>query len=172
MPPVACHGDPVPRVLLVLSVLATATATACHPARATDPTDPTDPVTSPRSDAAPSSGTEPGPSETSDAAGVEAKQIDGVWVFEHHSPDSMQALHGGVPTIVDGCLLVDGAVVIWHDSTIAEVTRLIAAVKAGESPTVSVGGGGMSVEEGASADDFPSAVTQRCSTTTIWFGGT
>lgn len=146
-----------------------ATASACHPPSATDPANP---VTSPSSDAVPSSSIEPGPSQTSDTAEIEAKQIDGVWVFEHHSPDSMQALHGGVPTIVDGCLLIDGAVVIWHDSTIAEATRLVAAVKAGQSPMVSVSGGGMSVEEGASADDFPSAVTQRCSTTTVWFGGT
>ena len=49
-----------------------------------------------------------------DTAGIEAFQIDGVWVFQHQPEFSMDALHGGTPEIVDGCLVIDKTIVVWH----------------------------------------------------------
>ena len=102
--------------------------------------------------------------------GIEALQIDGVWVFQHQPEFANQALHGGTPEIVDGCLVVDNTIVVWHVDRIDEATEAIAAVKAGESPQLLIGGGGISVDEGARPDEFPTVITDRCPTSAVWFG--
>jgi len=82
----------------------------------------------------------------------------------------MLALHGGAPTIVDGCLTVDELVVVWHADRIAEARQAIAAAKAGSTTRVELGGGGMSLDEGAKASDFPAAVTKACPNAKgVWF---
>ena len=106
----------------------------------------------------------------SDENGITALQIDGVWVF-HHEPDGANgALHGGTAEIVDGCLLVDSTIVVWHVDTLDEAEEAIAAVRAGESPQLLIGGGGISLDEGADLSQFPSVITDRCSARAIWYG--
>ncbi|MCH8991960.1 MAG: hypothetical protein IIA44_09470, partial [Acidobacteria bacterium] len=60
----------------------------------------------------------PATAEPSDAdgdrTGIEAFQIDGIWVFQHRSEAAMDALHSGTPEIVNGCLVVDATIVVWH----------------------------------------------------------
>ena len=105
-----------------------------------------------------------------DTAGIEALQIDGVWVFQHQPEAAMDALHGGTPEIVDGCLVVDNTIVVWHVDRIDEATEAIAAVKAGESTQLLIGGGGISVDEGDRPDQIPTVITDRCPTSAVWFG--
>ena len=105
-----------------------------------------------------------------DTAGIVVLQIDGVWVFQHQPEFAMHALHGGTPEIVDGCLVIDNTIVVWHVDRIDEAAAAISAVKAGESPELLIGGGGISVDEGARPDQIPTVITDRCPTSAVWFG--
>lgn len=103
----------------------------------------------------------------SNGSGVQALEIDGVWVFEHGSPDAADALHSGDAEIADGCLLVEGAAVIWHSDQIDQVAETIEAIQSGQARTLSIAGGGISLEEGAS--ELPAVVLDRCNVTEVWF---
>jgi hypothetical protein len=103
-------------------------------------------------------------------AGIEALQIDGVWVFQHQPEAHNDALHSGTPEIVNGCLVVDNTVVVWHVDRIGDATDVIAAAKAGESPELLIGGGGISLDEGARPDQIPSVITDLCPASAVWFG--
>ncbi len=107
---------------------------------------------------------------TEDGSGVEALKIDGVWVFRHRPAAGMDALHSGRGEIVDGCLVVDGAIVVWHADRLAEAAAAIASIRAGESPELLIAGGGISIEEGASTEEFPAVITDRCPASTVWLG--
>ena len=102
--------------------------------------------------------------------GIEALQLDGVWVFQHQPEISGDALHSGTPEIVDGCLVVGNTIVVWHFDRIDEADEAIAAVRAGESPQLLIGGGGISVDEGTPPDEIPTVISDRCPTSTVWFG--
>jgi hypothetical protein len=104
------------------------------------------------------------------AEGVEAVQIDDVWVFQHDPVGWDDALHGGSAEIKDGCLYVDGAIVVWHVDEIDEVGEIIANLKAGQHREVLIGGGGISLDEGASPEDITATITDRCATSAVWFG--
>ncbi|MCI0895005.1 MAG: hypothetical protein J4N84_08905 [Chloroflexi bacterium] len=112
---------------------------------------------------------EPGKS-AEDPAGIGALQIDGVWVFQHQPEFAMNALHGGTPEIVDGCLVIGNTIVVWHVDRIDEAAGAISAVKSGESPRLLIGGGGISLDEGARPDQIPAVITGRCPTSAVWFG--
>ena len=116
----------------------------------------------------------PATAEPSDAdgdrTGIEAFQIDGIWVFQHRSEAAMDALHSGTPEIVNGCLVVDATIVVWHLDGIDVAADAIAAAKAGESPQLLIGGGGISVDEGATQDQIPTIITDLCQTSAVWFG--
>ncbi len=103
-------------------------------------------------------------------AGIEALQIDGVWVFQHQPEAAMDALHSGTPEIVNGCLVIDNTVVVWHLDRIEDAADVVAAVNAGESPQLLIAGGGLSLAEGASQDQIPSVITDLCPTSAVWFG--
>ncbi len=105
-----------------------------------------------------------------DRTGIEAFEIDGVWVFQHQPEVAMDALHSGTPEIVNGCLVVDNTIVVWHFDRIDEAAEAIAAAKAGESPQLLIGGGGISVDEGATPDQIPTIITDLCPTSAVWFG--
>ncbi|NNF65107.1 MAG: hypothetical protein HKN07_12740 [Acidimicrobiia bacterium] len=99
---------------------------------------------------------------------IEARKFDDVWIFSHSPDGGDGALHTGVATINNGCLYVDGAVVVWHVDSIDQATATIEAVQAGQQPTLSIGGGGTSLEEGATS--LPAEITDRCPTSAVWFG--
>jgi hypothetical protein len=65
-----------------------------------------------------------------ETAGIEALQIDGVWVFQHQPEFAMNALQGGTPEIADGCLVIDNTIVVWHVDRIDEAAEAISAAKA------------------------------------------
>jgi len=100
---------------------------------------------------------------------VVALQIEGVWVFEHDPNGYYDAEHSGRADIVDGCLVVDNAVVIWHVSRRADVERVVSEVLSGMHPQIRLGGGGLSLSEGSTLDDFPAAVTEHCAVSEVWF---
>jgi hypothetical protein len=108
------------------------------------------------------------PQESNDD-GVRAIQIDGVWVFAYAPGGGMDALHGGTPEIVDGCLVVDGAIVVWNSGRLDEATAAIAAVKAGERPQLLIPGGGLSLDEGTDPSQIPEAISELCAADTVWF---
>lgn len=103
-------------------------------------------------------------------AGVEATQIDGIWVFQHQPEFAMDALHSGTPEIVDGCLVIDDTVVVWNAERLDEAASAVAAAKAGEQPQLLIGGGGLSTSEGADPALIPRVITDRCPTSAVWFG--
>ncbi len=105
-----------------------------------------------------------------DLTGIEAFQIDGVWVFQHQPEVAMDALHSGTPEVVNGCLVVDNTIVVWHIDGIDVAADAIAAARAGESPQLLIGGGGISVDEGARPDQIPAIITDLCPTSAVWFG--
>ena len=82
----------------------------------------------------------------------------------------MDALHSGTPEIVNGCLVVDATIVVWHLDGIDVAADAIAAVRAGENPRLLVGGGGISVDERAGPDQIPTIITDLCPTSAVWFG--
>lgn len=104
---------------------------------------------------------------TSAANDVEPVEIDDVWVFQHANFGGDDALHGGVAEIRNDCLYVDDAVVVWHQDQIDQATQLIASVKSGDEPQVSLPGGGISLDEG----DTPIAatITDLCPTRAVWY---
>lgn len=102
---------------------------------------------------------------------IEAVQINGVWVFQHRPDVIIEALHSGFPEIRDGCLYVDDTIVVWHADRIEEAEEAVAAAKRGERPQLLIGGGGISLDEGAAPDDIPAVITERCPASAVWFGG-
>lgn len=101
---------------------------------------------------------------------IEASQVDGVWVFSHDPAGGMDALHSGAPEIVDGCLVIDDTIVVWHVGRIDEAAAAVAAAQAGEAPPLLIAGGGLSVAEGTDPADIPAVITDRCPTGAVWFG--
>ncbi len=102
--------------------------------------------------------------------GIEALQIDGVWVFRHDPDAGDDALHSGTPEIVGGCLYVDDTIVVWHADRMGDAAAAVAAANAGADPPLLIGGGGVSLDEGGDATQIPAVITQRCRTTAVWFG--
>ena len=102
--------------------------------------------------------------------GVDAVQIDDVWVFQHDPVGWDDALHSGSAEIRDGCLYVDGAIVVWHVDEMVEVGEIIADLKAGQQREVLIGGGGISLDEGASPEEIPTIIIEHCPTSAVWFG--
>ncbi len=102
--------------------------------------------------------------------GIEAMQINGVWVFRHDPGGGMDALHSGTPEIVEGCLYVDDTIVVWHVDRMGDAAAAVAAANAGAKPPLLIGGGGLSLDEGGDAVQIPSVITERCPTRAVWFG--
>lgn len=102
---------------------------------------------------------------------VEALEVDGVWVFAYQDDptSSMDAIHSGPAAVVDGCLLIDDTVVVWWTDQLPDVEEIVAALASGATVDVQLGGGGFTVDEGASLDDFPDAVRSRCTAAGLWY---
>jgi hypothetical protein len=107
---------------------------------------------------------------TRGAEGVEAIQIDRVWVFQHDPVGWDDALHGGSAEIQDGCLYVDDTIVVWHVDQLEQATQIIADLKAGRQREMLIGGGGISLDEGASPEEIPAIITEHCPTSAVWYG--
>ena len=106
------------------------------------------------------------PDETED--GITEETVDGVWIFSHNPHAGDDATHTGVVKIEEECLIVDDAVVVWHATHLTEARDLVARVKAGEAPSLEIGGGGMSMDEGG--ESLPEIILERCPTTrAVWF---
>lgn len=106
-------------------------------------------------------------------ADVVAEQRDGVWVFSYaETPDfSMEALGGGRAAVVDGCLWMGDAVVVWRESHLALVDDVLARVQSGEALDLQVGGGEVGLGEGGTRDDLPPAVIEHCPAEAVWLAG-
>lgn len=102
---------------------------------------------------------------------IGAEQYDNVWVFEHAPAAGPDALYTGTVSIVDGCLFVGDAIVVWHASRQSDPQALIKAVQAGEDLTVALGGAGIGEDSMAEGDPrpIPTFISERCPTTSVWF---
>jgi hypothetical protein len=120
------------------------------------------------SDVRPSDSTPPSPS--SGSSGVSALRIVSTWVFTHAQSGAGDALHAGAAAIVDDCLRIGDAIVVWHEVNLEDVQAIVASLEAGDAVTVRVGGGGLSLNEGSTLADFPPEVVERCNTRELWFG--
>lgn len=112
---------------------------------------------------------------TSDPAdpAIDAIQIGETWVFawQEAPGSSMDALESGTAAQVDGCLQVGDSVVVWWPEQLDQVEEFVLAVEAGAAPELQVGGGGSSLEEGATLEDFPDVVLEHCTPTVLWWSG-
>lgn len=102
-------------------------------------------------------------------AGITAAEVGDVWIFTHRPSGGDDALHGGRASIVDGCLYVDDTVIIWHIDDLARVDAVVRQVHSGAEIDLTVGGGGISLEEGGQADQIPQVIRDRCRTRAVWF---
>ena len=55
-------------------------------------------------------------------------------------------------------------------ATGSSLPRVIGSINTGEQPDLLIGGGGTSVNEGASPADLPVVITDLCPTSVLWFG--
>lgn len=110
--------------------------------------------------------------EATDPA-IDAIQVGETWVFAYQEAPmlSMQALTSGTAAQVEGCLYVGDAVVVWWPDQLAQVEEIVAAVEAGEAPELQLGGGGLSLDEGDTREDFPEAVREHCDPSVLWWAG-
>ncbi|MEL6347483.1 MAG: hypothetical protein AAFV53_30510 [Myxococcota bacterium] len=103
---------------------------------------------------------------------IEAIQVDGVWVFAYEGPPIswMHALGGGELAIVDDCLEMDGALVVWTPELLDEVADVIASVKAGEPRRIAELGGGM-LSRGNPDDEYYPEEMFDCASPDVWETG-
>lgn len=101
---------------------------------------------------------------------IDAIQVNDVWAFRHDPQASDHALHSGTAAIVDDCLRVGDAIVVWPVERFDEATDLIAAIKNGATSQVVIGGGGISLDEGSTLEQIPPIITDHCPTDVVWYG--
>jgi len=101
---------------------------------------------------------------------VVGEQLDGVWIFRFVEDPlySNNAALSGEAAVVEGCLEVGEAVVIWRDEHLDTVQQVLDIIAAGGTPALQFGGGGYSLDEGGTVDGFPDAILEHCTTSTYW----
>lgn len=98
--------------------------------------------------------------------GIVATEVHGAWVFARTEPASAwdAALHTGQAAIVERCLQIGDAVVVWNADQLDVAEAIVARTVDGEALTVAVGGGGRSL-----VDDHPlTDVQARCAAPHVW----
>lgn len=102
----------------------------------------------------------------------EIKAIDEIDVFfsTDTSGNKDKALHHGVPRVVDGCLFVGDALVVWPATALDRAKDALAKAKEGRAQTIELSGGGLSVKEGDAKLDV-AGLGVRCKVDEVWFAG-
>lgn len=100
----------------------------------------------------------------------EIKSIDDVDVFFSTSTggNSDEALHGGVPAVVDGCLFVGDALVVWPVTGAEQAQGVLRKAKSGSAESIRLSGGGLNVKEGDAQIDT-AALGIKCKVDSVWF---
>lgn len=112
-------------------------------------------------EAPPPEGMDPDDSASSD--GVRSAQVSGVWVFSHGETDYNLASLRGTAAVTRDCLVVDGYVVIWPESLIADAQNAVTDVQAGREVTIRLAGSQTQREH--------PEVAENCPGFPMWFGG-
>ena len=108
---------------------------------------------------------------TSQGPTIVTEKIDDTWVFFYDELPSvsMQSKFEGKASISDGCLYVDNMIVIWDRQRFEELKQTILRLQDHKIVRLHGGGGGVSLSEGATPDQIPRVITDRCKTSTVWF---
>ncbi len=106
--------------------------------------------------------------EESDGNAIEATRSDGTWMFFYSPTDHNEALHSGTATIEGDCLMVGGTVVVWHRESQDIADAALTAAKEGSAAVFSIGGGGISLDEGDQT--IPEEIAEHCDVRAVWFG--
>lgn len=80
--------------------------------------------------------------------------------------DAREALHSGKLKIVEGCLFVGDALVVWASGTESKVEELVQKASRSETEGVSLEGGGQGKKEG---ETNLSKAEVPCSFDNVWF---
>lgn len=96
---------------------------------------------------------------------ISARKVHGTWVFFGRPPERgkagdikiirTDALHSGHPTIENGCLLLDGAAIVWWDDQVELANRVVLEAKDNSPNNLSIPGEGVT-------DQAPALVVARC----------
>lgn len=99
---------------------------------------------------------------------VEAKSFRDVDVLFSRatSEGANKAMHSGKAMVVEGCLFVGDSIVVWPKGSEKEVEAIVEDARRPESKVISLGGGGISEDEGRT--DL-SGADVRCSFSGVWF---
>lgn len=115
-------------------------------------------------------GPEPGVSKNPGRVGeipVDVAVIEGVNVFlTEPSTNGRKASYSGIPRIVDGCLFVGEALVLWRENDLDRVRGLVAAAKNGSTEVVALGGAGRGISDGDPVDLGSTGV--KCNFDFVW----
>lgn len=98
---------------------------------------------------------------------LDSVQLDDVWTFQQASQEGNDATLTGTVEIRNGCLYVGDAVVVWDRDQLSRAEQLIATVRSGEEPEVSLGGREVSLDDGES--QIPAAITGLCPTDRVLY---
>jgi hypothetical protein len=108
-----------------------------------------------------------------DPEDIEASQIESAWVFTvEGSEGGPGAALVGVTSIVEGCLLVDDAVVVWPLSDRERAAAAIRGAREEQSSVLTIGGMVL-VEANGGADGMPTipgVIRDHCASgfTRVW----
>jgi hypothetical protein len=94
---------------------------------------------------------------------ISVMQSDGVWLFTYDPEATADAGLSGDATVVDGCLVAGGRVVIWSEQTLPLAREMIEAIKGGMTVSVRLGG--------HETSEVPTVVGSRCNADSIWYCG-
>jgi hypothetical protein len=114
------------------------------------------------------------------SGGLDAFEIDGVWVFVQPaaaaSADgkpvktiSLDARASGPPRVIGKCLYVGDAVVVWTTAQVDTLPELVRAARAGVTTPVIVAGGGTDARESGDNRLVPKEIRDRCAAESVWY---
>jgi len=100
--------------------------------------------------------------------GVEYLEVDGVSVYAYEAQPHfmMDALSSGTLVVEDGCLLLNGAVVVWWPEHLEMVELAIAGIESGGAPMVELGGGGV-----GTVGEMMGDLNAACASRPVWYAG-
>jgi len=102
---------------------------------------------------------------------IESAQVHGVWVFYNQPDLAADANISGLASVEDGCLRVDGAVMVWWKRDAATVAAFVDSLTGHPPRLVQLGGGSRGADEGARFAEQFAELLAVCPTSAVSFSG-